>query len=63
ISIGNRLVDRYHSLWSTLTDVDKFSPDEMWRIERRVNRLNELGFDVDELEMKTSEDGRRVLVR
>lgn len=63
ISVGNRLVERYHSLWSTLTDVDKFSPDEMWRIERRVNRLNNLGFDVDELEMQTSEDGRRVLVR
>lgn len=63
ISVGNRLVERYHSLWSALTDVDKFSPDEMWRIERRVNRLNNLGFDVDELEMRTSEDGNRVLVR
>lgn len=24
IAIGNRLVDRYHSLWSALTDTDKF---------------------------------------
>ena len=63
IEIGNRLVDRYHSLWSALTDTDKFSPDEMWKIEKRVNKLNELGFDVDELEMKTAEDGKRVLVR
>ena len=63
ISIGNRLVDRYHSLWSALTDTDNFSPNEMWKIEKRVNRLNELGFDVDELEMKTAEDGKRVLVR
>ncbi|MUH59214.1 DUF4032 domain-containing protein [Bifidobacterium canis] len=63
IAIGNRLVDRYHSLWSALTDTEKFSPDEMWKIEKRVNRLNELGFDVDELEMKTTEDGKRVLVR
>lgn len=63
VEVGNRLVDRYHSLWSTLTDVDKFSPDEMWKIERRVNKLNELGFDVDELEMKTADDGKRVLVR
>ena len=30
---------------------------------KRVNKLNELGFDVDELEMKTAEDGKRVLVR
>ncbi len=46
-----------------LTDTDKFNPDEMWKIEQRVNKLNELGFDVDELEMKTAEDGKRVLVR
>lgn len=55
--------DRYHSLWSALTDTDKFNPDEMWKIEQRVNKLNDLGFDVDELEMKTAEDGKRVLVR
>lgn len=63
IEIGDRLVDRYHSLWSALTDTDDFGPDEMWKIEKRVNKLNELGFDVDELEMKTAEDGKRVLVR
>ena len=63
VEVGNRLVERYHSLWSTLTDTDKFSPDEMWKIEKRVNKLNDLGFDVDELEMKTAEDGKRVLVR
>ncbi len=63
VEIGNRLVERYHSLWSALTDVDSFSPDEMWQIEKRVNKLNELGFDVDELEMKTAPDGNRVMVR
>lgn len=47
----------------TLTDTDKSGPDEMWKIEQRVNKLNDLGFDVDELEMKTAEDGKRVLVR
>ncbi|NEG69959.1 DUF4032 domain-containing protein [Bifidobacterium choloepi] len=63
IEIGNRLVDRYHSLWSALTDTEDFNPSEMWKIEQRVNRLNDLGFDVDELEMNTTEDGKRVLVR
>ena len=29
VEVGNRLVERYHSLWSALTDVDSFSPDEM----------------------------------
>lgn len=63
IEIGNRLVDRYHSLWSALTDTDKFTPTEMWKIEQRVNHLNDMGFDVDELEMNTTEDGKRILVR
>ncbi|PLS30604.1 LPS kinase [Bifidobacterium margollesii] len=63
VEVGNRLVERYHSLWSALTDVESFSPDEMWKIEKRVNKLNELGFDVDELEMDTDEDGNRVRVR
>lgn len=64
VEVGNRLVDRYHSLWSALTGVDTFNPDEMWKIEKRVRRkLNELGFDVDELEVKTAADGTHVLVR
>ncbi len=63
VEVGDRLVERYHSLWKTLTGTEKFSPDEMWKIEKRVNTLNQLGFDVDELEVKTSEDGNRVLVR
>jgi hypothetical protein len=32
----------------------------MWRIERRVERLNDLGFDVDELDIVTDFDGDRV---
>lgn len=63
VAVGNRLADRYQSLWSALTDTESFSPDEMWKIEQRVNNLNDLGFYVDELEMKTDEDGKQVLVR
>lgn len=63
VDVGNRLVERYHSLWSALTDVESFNPDEMWKIEKRVNRLNDLGFDVDELEMKTEPDGNKIMVR
>ena len=51
IEIGNRLVDRYHSLWSALTDTDKFSRT---RVEDRKARqqAQRTGFDVDELEMR-----------
>ena len=63
IEVGDRLVDRYHKLWEALTGVSTFKPNEIWRIENRVNKLNELGFDVDELEVKTTPDGNSVTVR
>jgi Domain of unknown function (DUF4032)/Lipopolysaccharide kinase (Kdo/WaaP) family len=51
------LRDRYDALWRELTDVEEFRADEMWRIEQRVARLNDLGFDVDELDIVTDLDG------
>lgn len=40
---------RYSNLWDELTRTDEFGPDERWRIDHRVRRLNEMGFDVEEL--------------
>jgi hypothetical protein len=40
---------RYQSLWHELTAEEEFRSDEVWRIEKRVERLGELGFDVAEL--------------
>lgn len=57
------LVDRYHALWAELTVAEEFSTAEMWRIERRVARLNDLGFDVDELDIVTDWDGEQVRIQ
>jgi len=54
---------RYDDLWSELTAEEEFSTDEMWRIEQRIERLNELGFDVDELDIVTDFDGASVRMR
>ncbi len=35
----------------------------MWRIEQRIERLNDLGFDVDELDIVTDFDGDRVRIQ
>ena len=35
----------------------------MWRIEQRIERLNELGFDVDELDIVTDWDGASVRIQ
>ncbi len=57
------LRERYDALWAELTDEEQFSADEMWRIEERIERLNELGFDVDELDIVTDLDGDRLVIR
>ena len=35
----------------------------MWRIEERIERLNALGFDVDELDIITDFDGDRIRIQ
>jgi hypothetical protein len=55
------LRQQYHSLWDALTGAERFSTDEMWRIEERIDRLNDLGFDVEELDIVT--EGRTVRIR
>ncbi|GAB2451557.1 DUF4032 domain-containing protein [Nocardioides hungaricus] len=61
--IVEMLQERYHALWDELTAVEEFSTAEMWRIEQRVARLNELGFDVDELDIVTDWDGEQIRIQ
>jgi Domain of unknown function (DUF4032)/Lipopolysaccharide kinase (Kdo/WaaP) family len=51
---------RYETLWEELTGIEEFDAKEMWRIEQRVERLNSLGFDVDELDIVTDWSGSTV---
>ena len=37
-----------------------FAPDEQFRLSERLHRLNELGFDVDEIELQRTEEGYRL---
>ncbi len=57
------LQTRYDALWRELTDMEEFGADEMWRIERRVERLNDLGFDVDELDIVTDLGGDTIRIQ
>src|SRR3954449_8828030 len=54
---------RYDDLWDELTEVEHFDIDQMWRIEQRIERLNDLGFDVDELDIVTDFDGDKVRIQ
>jgi hypothetical protein len=59
-ALVDSLNSRYDALWGELTGAEDFSTDEMWRIEQRIERLNDLGFEVDELDIVTDWDGATV---
>jgi tRNA A-37 threonylcarbamoyl transferase component Bud32 len=61
--IVDRLQERYDGLWSELTGTEEFATDEIWRIEQRMQRLNDLGFDVDELDIVTDWHGASIRVQ
>jgi uncharacterized protein DUF4032/lipopolysaccharide kinase (Kdo/WaaP) family protein len=63
LDLATGLTDRYTGLWTELTSTENFSTDEMWRIEQRISRLNDLGFDVDELDIVTDWDGSTVRIQ
>ncbi|EON22679.1 hypothetical protein CF8_3269 [Nocardioides sp. CF8] len=62
-AVITRLREQYAALWAELTDVEEFSASEMWRIESRIERLNDLGFDVDELDIVTDFDGDQIRIQ
>lgn len=63
ISVGDRIRDRYLELWELLTAEETFGADERWRVTRRINQLNELGFDVGELKITTAPDGQHMSIQ
>jgi tRNA A-37 threonylcarbamoyl transferase component Bud32 len=52
----------YDELWDELTRDEVFSLGEGHRLEERLRRLNELGYDVDEVELVSSGDEVRLLL-
>ncbi len=63
IAIADGIVSSYHSLWAALTDSETFGSDEAWRLTERVQRLNDLGFDIGEMSIKATTDGARVSIQ
>jgi hypothetical protein len=62
-AVSQRIVDKYHELWKELTAVEVFDASERWRISRRVKRLNDLGFDIEELSMVADSAGHTVKIQ
>lgn len=54
-AIADDFHSRYDELWDQLTHQEEFGLSERWRIDQRIQSINDLGFDVEEL--KISSDG------
>jgi Domain of unknown function (DUF4032)/Lipopolysaccharide kinase (Kdo/WaaP) family len=64
VRTGEELRARYEALWEELTREEMLRPDEQrYRIAERLRRLNDLGFDADELELISTPEGNRLKIR
>ncbi|WP_328462894.1 DUF4032 domain-containing protein [Actinoplanes sp. NBC_00393] len=54
------IVARYDRLWHEVTYEQQVAKDARHHIERRIRRLNEMGFDVAEVSMSTMDGGYKV---
>ena len=62
VEVADLIMHRYDLLWNELTGEERFEQGDRWRVEERIRRLNNLGFDVDELEMSTDVDGTHIRI-
>jgi hypothetical protein len=64
LEIAERLRKRYESLWAELTREEILRPDEQrYKIAERLARLNELGFDADEVELVSTGEGNKLRLK
>jgi hypothetical protein len=63
VAVSEGIVAAYRTLWKELTGSESFDSSERWRINERVERLNNLGFDIEELAIKTDDTGTKVRIQ
>jgi Domain of unknown function (DUF4032) len=64
VEVSEELRQRYERLWLELTREEIIPPDEQrHRIAKRLRRLNELGYDADEVELIPTPEGTRLRIR
>jgi hypothetical protein len=57
---GEEIVTRYTALWHELTREETFGPEERYKLDERLHRLNDLGFDVEEIQLEATPSGYRL---
>jgi hypothetical protein len=62
-SLADDVRREYERLWNELTAEEEFAAGDVSRLHERLRRLNERGFDVDEVELDAVDGGYRLRVR
>jgi len=57
LAVSAEVRERYELLWEELTAEEAFTPGERHRLDERLRRLNELGFDVEEFDLVSTDEG------
>jgi hypothetical protein len=60
VTFGEAIVSRYTDLWHELTRESVYPASKRHYIDRRIRRLNDLGFDVAEMQIERSPEGDAV---
>jgi Domain of unknown function (DUF4032)/Lipopolysaccharide kinase (Kdo/WaaP) family len=63
IAAADAVVSRYRVLWDELHETPDLPPGDRQAVRRRIRKLNELGFSVDEIELEPSGRGPNVRLR
>jgi hypothetical protein len=63
LALGEDVAGRYQGLWRELTEDVVVPTNERYRIQQRLDRLNDLGFGVDNLELVPVETGERMRLK
>lgn len=63
VELAEKLVERYRYLWHELKSDQVFSSTEQYLVQKRIKRLNEMGFDVEEMQLESVEGGSRIRMR
>ena len=63
VAVSNSIMDSYRSLWDELTGWESFDQSERWRITQRVSRLNELGFDIENMSISSDDAGSSLRIQ
>ncbi len=61
--VSDRIITKYRNLWKELTAAEVIGSTERWKINRRVERLNDLGFDIEEMTIKADGEGSTIKIQ